>query len=643
MIRFAALLLASLGMAQGAWVQSVEFPWTTFPRPLWERELVWLKNIGITHVSLPGYREGDARLTELIHILRRLNIEADLEAPVPEALQPQTKAHGGPLTDPSTAVASRLSALASDAVIRSRKVLTSGNPALLWTDVEDTIGPGGYHPGAVSFNGQETAATTPLRRDAQLSAYWGQALTSMHPLPGAGTKLPAAGIMVEQFASDNGASFVSVVNNGAAAWTGDIKATYPALKRVMVLPNVHVPAHDVIWAPVSVPLLAGPLCKDCSAFATIDHLIYATAELTAMEYENGILAMEFSAPAAGEVILQISRQPTGPLVAGGKPSSFDWDDADKRVRLPIPAGKGAGNRVRIGLAIDAPDQTAFFNNARVLMIGETNALTAEFSSEQIAQRSRLRTAPELHVAQDAGKEPLQMVYRIAVPETAIHGDHADLSIEADGTQMSHARPELMHPATLRFTDAVGVLAGANSILTLTPAVVAINQRTGRDVSIAVRNNAPAIRSFSVELQAEGLDFSPAKIDVTAGASAAREVSFRVFASQAGAGVHTGVAKISGGATWTEPVRFVVIPQNGAVAYESDGISVLESAARRASFLPGRWLEFVNKENGQSLVPAGGVAFPEGAITLQGDAVSVGSKAYRMAELEAMAPKAKTSR
>ncbi len=52
MVRAAALLLASAALAP-AWVESVEFPWNACPRPLWESQLVWLKNIGITHVSLP--------------------------------------------------------------------------------------------------------------------------------------------------------------------------------------------------------------------------------------------------------------------------------------------------------------------------------------------------------------------------------------------------------------------------------------------------------------------------------------------------------------------------------------------------------------------------------------------------------------
>ena len=611
------------------------------PRPLWERELIWLKNIGITHVSLPpaaaAFQDAEARLDELIHILRRVNLEADLEMAVPERLQPQTREHGGPLTEPVSD--QRISALAPGTLLQSRKLLTSGNPSFLWTDVEDAIGPMGYRAGAVNFAGVETPATTPLRRNAQLSRFWGQTLASLHELPGAGTRLPAPAVTAQQFLSDDGASFVAVVNNGSAPWTGDVKAIYPVLKRVLVLPNVMVPARDSLWLPVGVSFMAGSLCKACTGFATVDHLIYSTAELTDMEYENGILAMEFAAPSAGEVVMQVSKQPSGPLLAGGKPTAFDWDEAEKRIRLPIPAGVGAAAHVRIALVIDPPDQTAFFDSAHVLLIGETTPLTAEFSSELVAQRSRLRTSPEFHVTQEAAKEPLQIVYRIQIPANAIHGDHADLAFETDGVQMSHVRPELMLPVTLRFTDAVAVKVGADSTLTLSPAMVPVNQRTGRDIGISVRNNAPEIRNFMVEMKAEGLDFSPPRIAVSVGASASREVSFRVFAAGTTPGVHRGEVKISGAAKATELVRFAVIPQNGAVAYASDGIFLLESASRRASFLPARWLEFLNKENGQNAIGPGGMAFQAGMIEVRTDTLLFGGeKSYRLQDLEALAPK-----
>ncbi len=123
MPRCLVLLLASVTCCP-AWVESVEFPWNSYPRPLWERHLVWLKNIGITHVSLPPAKD-PAELTEVIGILRRLNLEADLEGPVPAALQPLTRAHGGPLTAALPDTPIRISALASDSLTLSRKLLIS--------------------------------------------------------------------------------------------------------------------------------------------------------------------------------------------------------------------------------------------------------------------------------------------------------------------------------------------------------------------------------------------------------------------------------------------------------------------------------------------------------------------------------------
>jgi len=618
---FLLLLAAALSASSQPALSSVEFPWANFPRPLWERELVWLKNIGISHVSLPpAAPEKTADLNEAIRIVRRLGLEADLEGPVPDDLQPQTRAHGGPLTDFKPAT--KISALAPDGLMRARKVLASPNPAILWTDVEDTIGPSGFHPGAVTFAGQETPATNVLRRNAQLSKFWSTMLGSIHPVLGAGPRIAAPGIAAQQFAAANGASFVQAVNNTAKPWTGDLRIHHPTLKRVMFLIRVSLPAHDTLWLPVNVPL-AG------SAFSAADRVVHATAELTGMEYENGILALEFSTPSAGQVVLQLSREPSGPLVAGGKPYEFDWDESTKRARLPIPAGKTLGNRVRIGLAIEAPDATAFFDSAHVLLIGEINNLVAQFSSDAIMQRSRLIAAPELRVAQDASQEPLKSNFRITVPSTVIHGDRTELILEADGAHMSHANPEYMRPVQLRFTDAISVQLGPHSSLPLFPAAIPVNQRSGRDVTISVRNNAPEIRNFHIELKAEGLEFSPAKIDVAVGNSTARDVSFRVFPTAAAPGPHLGEAHVTGAAEATEAVRFIVIPQNNSVAWNADGFSFLESARTRAAFMPNRWLEFLNKDNGQNALPPGGIPSTQGPV-----------ETLRLSDLEPLVPKAK---
>ena len=652
MTRAVVLLLVS-AIASPAWVESVEFPWNAYPKPLWERELVWLKNIGIRHVSLPPAQNSD-ELAGVIQIIRRLDLEADLEGPVPDSLAPLTRTHGGPLTEPLPNSAVRISVLAPNAVTHSRELLAGGSSALLWTDVEETIGAAGYRPGAISFSGEERPQAATLRRAALVAAYWNSRFASLHPVPGAGTVVPETqpaanktapaavpGPAVRQFAGDGGTSVVSVVNKAARPWTGALKVFDPASKQKMDIPSVSVPAHDALWLPVDVPLTAGPLCRDCTAFANGEHLVYATAELTDLEYENGILAMEFSAPVAGEVVLLLSREPTGPLVAGGRPAPFEWDENTKRAKLKIPAGKGPGNHVRIGIAIEAPDATAFFDRARVLMIGETNPLTAQFSSDSIAQRSRLRTAPALMLDQQPGREPLTRTYLVKVPKTFVHGDYADLAIEADGMQMSHARPQLMLPVQLRFPDAIDVHLAANSALPLFPATIAVNQRTGRDLTVTIRNNAPEIRNFVLEPRVDGLEFSPAKLETTVGVSTARDVSFRVFATKATPGVHAGAIAVSGAASAAEPVQFVVIPQSSEVAYTASGFSIIESARARAAFMPGRWLEFLNKDNNLNQLPPTGMAFTAGAIEARGDSLAFqDQRVLKLEDLESLVPKPK---
>ncbi|HWD98315.1 MAG TPA: hypothetical protein VG345_04745, partial [Bryobacteraceae bacterium] len=508
MIR-AVALLGLFAATASAWIESVEFPWNNFPAQLAERELVWLKNIGIRHVSLPPSAD-TARLREVINIVRRLRLEADLEGPVPDELQPLTRAHGGPLTEPLPHGVVRIAALSPGTLNRERHAIGARAPAVMWSDVEDTIGAGGFKPGAVNFTGDEKPATAPLRRAALLAGFWGSSFEEMQPATGAGVQLAAGakspeGVSVAEFMSPAGIAAVSVINDSHAAWTGGIKAIERGGKPIS-LPNVLVPARGATMLPVHIPLVSGPLCKGCGGFAPSDYLVYATAELTAIEYENGIVAMEFTAPVAGEVVLQLDREPYGPLVAGGRPSSFDWDEHAMRVRLPIPAGKDPGSHVRIGLAIEPPDHTAFFENARVLLIGEVNRLTAQFSSKEIAGRSRLLITPELPVTQQekppapAGDpatsgEPLRSVYAVSVPATAVHGDHAELVLEADGIQMSHVRPQLLRPASLRFPDAIQVRLARSSSYPLYPATIPVNARAGREIAVSIRNNAPEIRNF----------------------------------------------------------------------------------------------------------------------------------------------------
>src|SRR6202035_1698602 len=99
----------------------------------------------------------------------------------------------------------------------------------------------------------------------------------------------------------------------------------------------------------------------------------------------------------------------------GKPTDFEWDEKTLRARLAIPANHSGDHRTRIGLAMEAPESSAFFNDARRLIVGRKNLVSTSYSSTELAARSRLRlpegyTATSKPQPEDAGID-----YDIAVP------------------------------------------------------------------------------------------------------------------------------------------------------------------------------------------------------------------------------------
>lgn len=670
-------------------VQAVEFPYYAYPPQLWERELVWLKNLGVDTVafSIPwNWHQLDAETLDLVgrtsprrdligfvRLVKRAGLGAWIRPAPPvkgwidsgtpkgaesdpralrkwlwdleTALDPFLASHGGPIVfvegaavvfaapQPPLPITS-LSAKDPRALVKSREILAAGHGSLVWEDIEDFLPPVGWEaaggaiirPGAVSLAGEERTSVMPLRRDALLWRYWGAALPMMKsagPVRLVTGKLPPR-VLAQQLMVSRGASAVNFINQSHAAFEGAPRVIDPATERRVALPPVSLAPGEALCLPVHIPLATDGFCRDCSGFGNGDHIVYATAELNAVEYENGILAMEFSAPRAGEVVLQLSQEPSGPLLAAGHPTSFDWDDRTMRARLPVPAGSGPGYRVRIGLAIQPPDTSAFFGDSKRLVIGQKNQLATSYSSEQVAQRSRLKIPPSFH-AVNTVKSPTEIDYEIDVPPDALHGEWAPLALEADGVLMSRARLQLLRPASVRVREAVSLHYGSVAELPVTPALVAVDTGAGREVSVVIRNNAAEIRSFVVEAKGEGLEFSPARSEIAIAGGMERDVLIRVFPAQGQRGIVAARVHVSGAADVDVPVRFAVIPRGGTLAYAADLDGdgqlewVLENQRARAAFSAqdgGRWLEFVWKDSGLDVLPENGALAGAGATEVQ---------------------------
>jgi hypothetical protein len=696
--RLAALLLISLAaypVHAADYLQAVEFPYYLYPRTLWERELVWLKNIGVETVefSIPaGYHSaqpGEFDLTGLtsprrdlvgfVRLLRKLGLRGWVRPlpPVPglvnarldtaqqrawlrqleQVLATQTASHGGPIAyvegralaidaaappGPVTTI----SAIETSAFARSREAMGSARGALLWTDVEDALYPAGWaanpatllRPGAVALSGEEHPATTALRRDAALLRGWARLFAGLHrvtlPKPAAGHW--PEGVSAVELVSP-AASALSITNASQQPFHDDLRVVEPLTRRALVVPGVSVGPGQSLWLPLSVSLGPDGLCRECTNFAPAEHVVYATAELLSIESENGILAMEFAAPEPGEVILQLARRPTGPLLAAGHPTEFDWDEPHMRARLKIPAGTQPGHRVRIGIAIEAPDTSAFFNDLHRLVIGRGNTVSTTYSSAEVAARSRLRL-PEGYKAAPTTRSPNEIDYEIAVPADAIHGDFANLSLEADGVALGRAHVQLFRPASVRLLSGMQLHFGPRTGLTPDPPIAAIDAQGG-NLEISIRNNSSQIQTYHLEPAGQGMEFLPPKTDLSIGPTDERRVEFRVFPAEGAPGVRDWTLKVAGGASLAVPMRVVLVPRTGAVVWtadlDSDGTPewILESATVRAVFSTqygGRWIEFTWKDTNTNFLPDAGLYAQSGPVEVRqnGDELEFTGKGWK---------------
>jgi hypothetical protein len=693
LVLFATALPAPVSTAPPAeYVQAVEFPYYLYPRTLWERELVWLKTIGVSTVEFsipwdwhqlqPGEFDFTGRtsprrdLVAFVRLLRRLSLRAWVRplppvpgwlnngtpsGPTPDAraqrawlkaletvLATQTASHGGPIAfvegralaidaaAPPSPVAV-ISATDPSAFTRSRQALAGAARALLWTGVEDALYPAGWaanpesllHKGAVGLAGDERPATRALRRNAALLRNWARMFSGLRsvamPKPAAGA-LPA-GVIAAELVSP-AASAVSITNTGAQPFHDDVRVREPESKGTLIIPGVSVPAGESLWLPVGVSIGPDGLCRECTNFSGVEHIVYATAELLSIEFENGILAMEFAAPEPGEVVLQLARQPVGPFLAAGAPTDFDWDDKTLRARLTIPSNSDPGNRVRIGIAIEAPETSAFFNDVRRLIIGRKNVVSTSYSSAEVAARSRLRL-PEGFTAAPTVKSPDEIDYEISVPADALHGDWANLALEADGMPLGRARLQLFRPATIRLMEAMQLHFGSETELTPDPPTAPIEPKAGGNLEISIRNNWPEIRTYRLEAAGVGLEFFPPKTEISVGAVDERRVSLRVFGAEGLAGVRDWrlrVADLSGPSADVDlPMRVVLLPRGRTVAWsadlDGDGSPewVLESQKVRAIFSTqdgGRWMEFAWKDTNVNFLPEQGLFAGPGPVEVR---------------------------
>jgi hypothetical protein len=171
-------------------------------------------------------------------------------------------------------------------------------------------------------------------------------------------------------------------------------------------------------------------------------------------------------------------------------------------------------------------------------------------------------------------------------------------------------------------EAMQIHFGDQAELTPDPPIAPVEPKTGSDLELSLRNNWPGIQNYSLEASGEGLDFFPAKMEVTVGAMDERRVPLRVFAKDGVEGVRDWHLKVSGAASQDLPMRVLLLPRNRTVAWsadlDGDGSPewILETAKVRAVFSSqdgGRWMEFNWKNTNLNFLPEQGVFAAVGPV------------------------------
>jgi hypothetical protein len=285
--------------------------------------------------------------------------------------------------------------------------------------------------------------------------------------------------------------------------------------------------------------------------------------------------------------------------------------------------------VRVGIAMEEPETSAFFNDARRLIIGQKNVVSTAYSSPDVAKRSRLRL-PEGFTAAPTEKSPNEIDYEVVTPADAIHGEYADLALEADGVPLGRAHVQMFRPVSIRLMEAIQLHFGTEAELAPDPPIAPIEPKSGSDLELAIRNNWTGIQNYAMEAAGAGLDILPAKSDLAVDAVAERRTKVRIFAKDgakdgakdAAEGVLDWNLKVTGGASQDLPMRVVLLPRNRTVAWsadlDGDGSPewVLENGKVRAIFSSrdgGRWMEFNWKDTNLNFLPAQGVFAAAGAV------------------------------
>ena len=431
----------------------------------------------------------------------------------------------------------------------------------------------------------------------------------------------------ERRADDSGYGFVGVTNFSVdQARTAEIVTTDPraldltaAPERSLRLPALTLPPRESLLLPLRVPI-SNPYWQMAPGIDPADEVFYSTAELSRVSYDGTILALEFTAPADGEVALRLARTPERAAL-DGTPTAVQEDAARHLYVVKIARGEAPHFIRKLEIAYPHEGPRVVFEAQEPWITGETRAVRVrvENPGPNTFQGELSLAAGSFHHAVDAplevsvpAKSERVFSFPVEIPPYAAADQMVDLTAtlrERDSTVVWawHSQAAVHRPFDWSIGPAQAFpLREDLHVPIVHPTLVSVDLPAEAVIQVRVKNWQDHEQAVTLAASGSQLEVTPAVTQLVMPPGAQQNLEIHAAPQGSSGCYHLTIDLRSGSYQATEEVAIAAIGKNDAIAYtldyDRDGFPdiILENSSLRLFVSPydgGRAFAFVSKATG----------------------------------------------
>ena len=433
-----------------------------------------------------------------------------------------------------------------------------------------------------------------------------------------------SGVYVTELVADSGSlpfekrekpgfAFVGITNaRTKEARITEIRATDPrssdlagpAAQRYLRMPGIVLPPRQSLLMPVHVPLNSA-LWDIAPGLEDPDEITYATAELSALDYDGSALRLEFTAPAAGEAALRLAARPTRASI-DGVAAQVEDDKTRNLYIVKIPPGDKPHFIRVLELGYPREEPRVNIDPGGPWIAGETHELRVqvenpkqtELEGELDVTAGRLLKDAAAQTARVPGASSREFRVPVEIPADAPENQLVDIRAilrvkNTTSSRVWHTDVRIHHPFEITVAPMTKFpLREDQGFPLIHPTLVSAALPAAAFVQVRIRNHVASEQTVAVSAKGPGLKLTPAQSSLAIPANAERTVEIRANALNGSGAYRFDIVLSTGAYTSKEEVLLAAVKEGEAIAYvydyDRDGFDdiVMENARLRMFISPG---------------------------------------------------------